>query len=665
MTNAPSESGSRYRTAPVPSKKLPGGIPYIIANEAAERFSFYGMKGILKVFMTKYLFLMGASAGVAMSDQEATAKYHFWVSAVYLTPLLGAFLSDFVLGKYRTIIWLSMVYCAGHGALACMGLIGDAQYWMLLGLGLIALGAGGIKPCVSAHVGDQFGESNSHMLEKVFNFFYLSINVGAAASNIATPWLLEWYGPHWAFGVPGVLMALATYMFWLGRHKFVHVPPGGLAFLREVFSGEGLFAVGKLCVIYVFVLVFWALFDQTGSSWITQAEDMNREWLGITWLPAQIQVINPVMILTFVPLFTFVVYPLINKVWTLTPLRKISLGLFVMVGGFAMVAVAQQWIDAGERPSIGWQVVAYAILTASEVMVSITCLEFSYTQSPRKMKSLVMGLFFASVSLGNVFTGGVNLMILVPDHLSAPQSFAESVNAHRVANKVLPTVAEAEVPDTLTYIPREDGSYQLVYAGQDEQLGTADDIVIEYGENGTRDDVTAAGMEVLATAAERIEEFYFANKKLPQPGEGNEALAGLVDPWGEPVSYALLNSKQFRVVSKGSDQTELTELDRGYNVKVPDLDPAKQDEKKGLTWLDKRKAELGVKSEASNAEDGPKASRTPFVGGQTKLEGASYFWFFTKLMLGTAIAFMVVAFFYRPREYFQEEAEVVVGDPHE
>ena len=156
---------STYLTAPVPTKKLPGGIPYIIGNEAAERFSFYGMKGILVVFMTGYLSLLpGAVGNEPMSDTDAIANYHLFTTAVYFTPILGALLSDILLGKYLTIMILSIVYCIGHGALALMGLgEGIDPGWMLfLGLGLIAFGSGGIKPCVSAHVGDQFGASNGH-----------------------------------------------------------------------------------------------------------------------------------------------------------------------------------------------------------------------------------------------------------------------------------------------------------------------------------------------------------------------------------------------------------------------------------------------------------------------------------------------------------------------
>ena len=178
-----------YRTAPVAQAGMPAGIPYIIANEAAERFSYYGMRAILVVFMTQYLV---NSSGVldVMSEDEAKGWYHLFVSAVYVTPLLGALLSDGLLGKFRTIIMLSLVYCAGHFVLA----LDDSRWGLALGLGLIALGAGGIKPCVSSHLGDQFGQSNQGLLTRAFSWFYFAINLGAFVSSLATPWLLHRYG---------------------------------------------------------------------------------------------------------------------------------------------------------------------------------------------------------------------------------------------------------------------------------------------------------------------------------------------------------------------------------------------------------------------------------------------------------------------------------------
>jgi POT family proton-dependent oligopeptide transporter len=389
---------------------MPGGIPYIISNEAAERFSFYGMKGILTIFMTKYLMDSSGSPAV-MGDEEARGYFHLFTSAVYLTPLAGALLSDIFIGKYKTILSLSVVYCLGHLVLA----LDDTRLGLGLGLGLIAAGSGGIKPCVSAHVGDQFGATNAHLLSKVFSAFYFAINLGAWASTLLTPILLAHYGPHVAFGVPGGLMFIATLAFWLGRREFVHIPPGGRVFWEEATSREGLTALARLAIIYAFVAMFWALFDQTGSAWVLQSEHMDRTLFGIEWLPSQIQAINPLLIMVFIVLFNTWIYPAVNRVTSLTPLRKISTGLFITVAAFLVPALAEHWIQQGQTPSIGWQLLAYLILTAAEVMVSVTCLEFSYTQAPKALKSLVMALFLMSVSIGNLFTAAVNFVIRNPD----------------------------------------------------------------------------------------------------------------------------------------------------------------------------------------------------------------------------------------------------------
>ncbi|MBC8311209.1 MAG: POT family MFS transporter [Candidatus Marinimicrobia bacterium] len=401
---------SQHLTAPRASKNMPQGIPYIIGNELAERFSFYGMKCILMIFMTKHL-MDSTGVHAPMSDTDATYWYHMFTSAVYFTPLIGAIIADAFFGKYKTILALSIVYCLGHLCLA----LDETRLGLTLGLTLISIGAGGIKPCVSAHVGDQFGKSNANLLEKVFSWFYLSINLGAFISTMLTPILLDKYGPSVAFGLPGGLMLMATWVFWLGRNVFIHIPPGGMNFVKETLSGEGLKVVGKLSIIYMFVAIFWALFDQTGSTWVIQADQLDRHWLGIEWLPSQIQSINPIMILLLVPTFSYKIYPFMGRFFEVTPLRKISMGLFLAVPSFVLVGLVQSWLDAGQMPNISWQLIAYAILTAAEVLVSITCLEFSYTQAPNAMKSLVMGFFMLSVSLGNIFTAAVNAFIQNPD----------------------------------------------------------------------------------------------------------------------------------------------------------------------------------------------------------------------------------------------------------
>ncbi len=396
-------------STPTPQGKMPKGIPYIVGNEAAERFSYYGMKAILAVFMTQYLL---------MSEGTSITWIHTFGMAVYFLPLFGAFLSDLFLGKYKTIISLSIVYCLGHLVLALF----ETQTGLGWGLALIAIGSGGIKPTVGSHVGDQFTTKNGHLLEKAFGYFYLAINIGAFISALLTPWLLEAYGPHVAFGVPGLLMLIATWVFWLGRDKYITVEPIGIdKYVKQVFTKETGLILLRLSIIYfLFISVFWSLYDQTMSTWVLQASRslMDKNIHIGPWqfevLPSQIQAVNAFFILTLTPLFAFAVYPVLNKLFPLSPLRKIGIGLVVTALSFVVSGWIDAQMEAGHIVHVYWQVLAYLIITAGEVMVSITALEFAYTQAPLAIKSLVMAMYYIAITLGNGITIIVNTAILTP-----------------------------------------------------------------------------------------------------------------------------------------------------------------------------------------------------------------------------------------------------------
>lgn len=399
-----------YLTAPIKTDKMPPGIPYIVANEAAERFCFYGLRAILVIYMTQYL-RDRSGAMAPMNENQANFWYHLFLASNYFFPMLGAIVADVFWGKYRTVFWISMVYCVGCIALAA----DDTRLGLFMGLGLIALGSGGIKPCVASNVGDQFGSSNQHLVSRAFGWFYFAVNFGSFFSIALTPWLLDKYGPKLAFGVPAALMLVATVIFWSGRHRFVHIPPKGKTFLKETFTRDSMAAFGRLAVLFTFVAVFWSLWDQTGGEWVLQAEKMNLQFLGITWYSSQIQAVNAVMILAFIPLFQYVLYPLMNRVWRMTPLRKIGLGLTTIGVSFIISAWIESQLDAGVKLSIAWQLPAYALLSAGEVMTSITSLEFAYTQAPKHLKAVVQALYLWSITGGNLFTALVHWFIANPD----------------------------------------------------------------------------------------------------------------------------------------------------------------------------------------------------------------------------------------------------------
>ncbi|MEK7389447.1 MAG: POT family MFS transporter [Elusimicrobiota bacterium] len=412
-------------TSSTKSDSFPPQIRYIVGNEACERFSFYGMRSILTVFMVSHLLI---------AKNEATATYHLFVSACYLTPLLGAWISDRYWGKYKTIMTLSLLYCLGHGVLALWE-GKEALYW---GLGLIALGSGGIKPCVSTFVGDQFTEKNKHLIGRIYDIFYFAINFGSFFSTLLTPWVLVAYGPGWAFGIPGILMAVATVVFWLGHRKYVNVPPTGktgeagfLPILWAALTGksrkdgdffsaalsrysakevEGARAAKDVFKVFATITVFWALFDQHGSSWVLQAQQMDLNVLGIQFHASQISALNPIMVMILIPIFAKWIYPGIKRLlgFEMTPLRRIATGMVVAATSFVGAAMIQHAIDAGGRPSVAWQFIPYLLITIAEIMISITGLEFAYTQAPRSMKSTIMSFFFLTIFAGNLLTAYVS-----------------------------------------------------------------------------------------------------------------------------------------------------------------------------------------------------------------------------------------------------------------
>ncbi len=401
----------KYITAPIKTDKMPPGIPYIVGNEAAERFNFYAIRSVLVVFMTGHL-LNSAGQPDPMAPNEAKFWYHIFMMTSYALPVIGALLADVFLGKYRTILWLSLVYCLGSLVLA----YDHTRTGLCIGLGLFALGAGGIKPCVSAHVGDQFGSENQHLLSRAFGWFYFAINSGSAIAMALTSVLLVKYGASWAFGVPAVLMMIATIVFWLGRHKFAHIPPAGGSFFKENFNREGLGILARLAGIYVFIAVFWSLYDQHGGEWVLQAARMDREVMLLgTIQPGQVQVLNGVFILVLIPLCSYWLYPAISRIYLLTPLRKISLGFAATASAFLLVSWIESRLNAGQVVHVAWQAPAFLLLSLGEVMVSVTSLEFAYTQAPQKMKSAVMCLYLLAISAGNLFTSLVYWFIGNPD----------------------------------------------------------------------------------------------------------------------------------------------------------------------------------------------------------------------------------------------------------
>ncbi|TYQ13987.1 UNVERIFIED_ORG: POT family proton-dependent oligopeptide transporter [Zoogloea ramigera] len=463
---------------------LPRQIPYIIANEGCERFSFYGMRNILTPFLLSTLLLF---IPAEYRTNEAKHVFHTFVIGVYFFPLLGGWLADRYFGKYNTVFWFSLIYVAGH---ACLAIFEHNINGFYFGLGLIAFGSGGIKPLVVAFVGDQFDQTNKNRARLVFDAFYWIINFGSFFASLLMPVLLRDYGPSVAFGIPGILMAIATLVFWMGRKKYVHVPPAApnpdsfssvartallarvagqsrpglmvagvgamvaviallaiplyfdagfviafctalvvvLAFgcfgvsmqldrahgIHTAEAVEGVRSVLRILIVFALITPFWSLFDQKASTWIVQANAMNSPQLSLfgwdfTLLPAQMQAINPILVMLLIPLNNVVLYPLMRAIGiNPTPLRRMGAGIALSGLSWIAVGAIQLNMDAGDKVSIFWQLLPYALLTLGEVLVSATGLEFAYSQAPKPMKGIILSFWYLGTTIGNLWVLIVN-----------------------------------------------------------------------------------------------------------------------------------------------------------------------------------------------------------------------------------------------------------------
>ncbi len=421
---------TQVNPVPASDNRFPSQARFIIGNEAAERFSYYGMVSILMVYITGVL---------EKSEDNATFIIHGFKFVNYFMPLLGAWVSDRFWGRYRTILWISLAYCVGHAVLALGDVLGTREArtaCLYTGLMLIAFGSGGIKPCVSAFLGDQFKPSQSHLLRKAYAAFYWAINFGSFFSMLLIPQIKE-HSWAWAFGIPGIFMAIATFVFWLGTRRYTMIPPsrvtrsaGFLAVLSEALRsrrrrppGSSLWegalgrysqeevraasSVGPILSVFAMIPVFWALFDQTHSTWVAQGKQMIAVQLPFKLVldAAAMQSINPLMVMILVPLLTLAVYPRIGTL--AAPLKRMSLGMFLGALSFVVVAWLQRRLEAGDSLSILWQTVPYLILTTAEVLVSTTGLEFAFREAAASMKSTIMGFWNLTVAVGNLLVMGI------------------------------------------------------------------------------------------------------------------------------------------------------------------------------------------------------------------------------------------------------------------
>ncbi|KFO30708.1 solute carrier family 15 member 2 [Fukomys damarensis] len=391
----------------------PLSIAFIVVNEFCERFSYYGMKAVLTLYFLYFLH---------WSEDTSTSVYHAFSSLCYFTPILGAAIADSWLGKFKTIIYLSLVYVLGHvlkslGAIPILGGKLAHTILSLIGLSLIALGTGGIKPCVAAFGGDQFEEKHAEERTRYFSVFYLSINAGSLISTFITPMLrgdVQCFGEDCyalAFGVPGLLMVIALVVFVMGSKMYKKPPPEGnivaqvikciwfaisnrfknqnrarnvpkrqhwLDWAAEKYPKQLIMdvkALTRILFLYIPLPMFWALLDQQGSRWTLQATKMNGNLGFFVLQPDQMQVLNPFLVLIFIPLFDLAIYRLIAKCGiNFSSLRKMAVGMILACLAFAVAAIVEIKINGMAPPQPGSQEIFLKVLNLADDEVEVTVL---------------------------------------------------------------------------------------------------------------------------------------------------------------------------------------------------------------------------------------------------------------------------------------------------
>lgn len=367
------------------SQKYPKSVFFILGTEFCERFSYYGMRAVLILYLTNWL---------GFSEDVGTAIFHSFVMLCYFSPIIGAILADGYIGRYKTILYVSLLYAAGNLVMAITAVPPPEWYGPALGLILIGLGTGGIKPNVSSFGADQFRADQEKERYTFFSAFYFAINLGSMLSIILTPILradVKCYGNECyplAFGIPAALMVIATIIFVAGGSLYKKMPPSG-NLIGRVFKciWSGLCGKLKNChssdtkehwlyyadsskfepefikevqillkVLFMFVPtpIFWALSDQQGSRWTLQAEKLNGDLGALgTVKPDQMSAINPLMILVLIPIFEKFIYPWCERCKCLhRPLQRMSAGMILTVISFIMAGVLQMKIEDSLEPPL-------------------------------------------------------------------------------------------------------------------------------------------------------------------------------------------------------------------------------------------------------------------------------------------------------------------------
>ncbi len=389
----------------------PRALTFLFATEMWERFSYYGMRALLVLYMVKYLLDPQRVAGVAglgafkaalefvfgplATQPLASQIYGFYTGLVYLTPVFGGLLADRVLGQRRTVILGAALMAVGHFMMAF-------EHLFLLALLFLIFGNGAFKPNISTQVGALYAPGDRRR-DHAFSIFYVGINLGAFLAPLVCGTLGEELGWHYGFAAAGVGMTIGLAIYLLAAPA---LPPDAFA-RREAthapMRGAEWLAIGAIIALMLPVSLFWATYEQQGNTIALWADQFtNRHFVGgeipVTWF----QAFNPFMIFAFTP---FIV-----ALWRSqgqsepSTVSKMAIGCFLNAAAY-LVMVAAAWVSAGGQASWLWLFGFFVVVTVGELYLSPVGLSLVTKVAPLRMLSMMMGVWLSTSFIGGFLAG--------------------------------------------------------------------------------------------------------------------------------------------------------------------------------------------------------------------------------------------------------------------
>ncbi len=424
----------------------PRGLTTLFFTEMWERFSYYGMRAILILYMTATV----AQGGMGMDTKTAAGIYGAYTGSVYLMSIPGGWLADNVMGTRNAVFYGGVIIALGHFSLAF-----PSTFTFFLGLVLIALGTGLLKPNVSAVVGSLYGETDERR-DAGFSVFYMGINLGAFIAPLICSFLAEKVSWHLGFGIAGVGMTAGLIQYWLGRERLAHVGNApvqssaetkrkaimGAGFMLVIAAAVGVLyfgpepiksnrmwimlgalivfliwmftsflkpeekkPVGVIVLLFFFAVIFWAAFEQAGSSFTLFARDFtNRTVAGSEFPVGWYQSVNSIFLIILAPVFSWL-WLRLGKRQPSSP-TKFAMGLLgVGIGAGILLLASSLLSGSGDRVGPWWLVGVYLFCTIGELCLSPVGLSTTSKLAPARLSGLMLGIFFLSISFGNFLAG--------------------------------------------------------------------------------------------------------------------------------------------------------------------------------------------------------------------------------------------------------------------